>query len=135
MPIETHLKLCLLALTLLLAGISAQAPQPDDFYGPDAPYAINQSDPSANDVSADNRRATFLYGYNKCIEFYGDNAKAQIDEAYLDAYYMSKWVKVIQSIRSHESVSMLGFTRVYEIMIFPRWLARTPELTAAVRTA
>lgn len=90
MPHAARIKLCLLSLILLLSRISAQDNTPDDAYASGAPYAINQSDASANDVSANNRVATFLYGYNDCIKVFGDKAKDIINEAYLDAYYLSK---------------------------------------------
>lgn len=78
--------------------------QPTNFLGEDTPYQVIPSsadiapDSSSTDVSTQNVRGTWLYGYTGCKKVFGDGAKAKIDNAYYDAWLMSNVAGVASNI-------------------------------------
>jgi hypothetical protein len=60
--------------------------QPEGFPGSETPYRITPPD----GVDASNVLGTYLWGYDRCNEEFDAGAKGKIDEAYYDAWVMTK---------------------------------------------
>jgi heat shock protein HslJ len=77
----------LAALTAFLLIHSASAEPPADFPGDETPYRVI---PTGTEVEPDNILGTYLYGYKDCNKIFGSGAKKKIDDAYYDAWLISK---------------------------------------------
>lgn len=77
----------LAALTtfFLLLRYTSAAP-PADFPGDETPYRVTPT----GTVSPDNILGTYLYKYLDCNKNFGEGAKGKIDDAYYDAWLISK---------------------------------------------
>jgi hypothetical protein len=69
----------------LLLGCTFAQPPPD-FPGTETPYRVNPD----GTVEPENWVGTYLYGYLECNKNFGDGAKTKIDDAYYDAWTISK---------------------------------------------
>lgn len=98
----------LTALALLLGYTSAADP-PADFPGDETPYRVIPT----GTVGPDNAMGTYLYGYNGCNEFFGKGAKGKIDDAYYDAWLITKYVR-------HPLLLPPWFAFVAEAVLSPR---------------
>lgn len=74
----------LTTLFLLLRYTSAEPPA--DFPGDETPYQVTPT----GTVSPDNLIGTSLYKYLDCNKNFGPGAKGKIDDAYYDAWLISK---------------------------------------------
>jgi hypothetical protein len=67
---------------------------PPDFPGTETPYRVipTRSDAPAETgtAGATNSLGTYLYSYNECNKNFGAGAKGKIDDAYYDAWTMTK---------------------------------------------
>jgi len=85
----------LVALTtfFLLLRYTSAAP-PADFPGDETPYRVTPTGTDApqatGTVSPDNIVGTYIYGYLDCNKNFGPGAKGKIDDAYYDAWLISK---------------------------------------------
>ncbi|KAE8150838.1 hypothetical protein BDV25DRAFT_139433 [Aspergillus avenaceus] len=75
--------------TLLLIRYTSAAPA--DFPGDETPYRVIPK----GTVSPDIGIGTWLYGYLDCDKNFGNGAKGNIDEAYYDAWLISKEVNLL----------------------------------------
>lgn len=81
------------AIALLVSHRCSAAPTessdetPPDFPGAETPYRVV---PTGTDAGALNKVGTYLYGYNGCKKYFGSGAKGKIDDAYYDAWLISK---------------------------------------------
>jgi hypothetical protein len=64
---------------------SSETP-PEGFPGSETPYRVTPS----GGADASNAAGTNLWGYDGCKKEFGDGAKTKIDEAYYDAWVMTK---------------------------------------------
>jgi hypothetical protein len=74
----------LITFFLLLRYTSAEPPT--DFPGDETPYRVTPTDT----VSPENFVGTYLYRYLDCTKNFGPGAKGKIDDAYYDAWLISK---------------------------------------------
>ncbi|KAE8409216.1 hypothetical protein BDV37DRAFT_109732 [Aspergillus pseudonomiae] len=74
-----------LATIFLLLRCTLTEP-PVDFPGDETPYRVIPT----GTVSPNNIRATYLYGYVDCNKSFGSGAKGKLNDAYYDAWLISK---------------------------------------------
>lgn len=91
----TSVAFSLLCLLLLPRNVLTQAassvPVPSDFPGSETPYQVTPTGVDAPVATVNNKVGTFLYLYYKCKENFGPGAKGKIDQAYYDAWILSKY--------------------------------------------
>ena len=83
-PVNMPLLIALTTSFLLLRYTSAAPPA--GFPGDETPYRVIPT----GTVSPDNILGTWLYGYIGCKKNFGEGAKGKIDDAYYDAWLISK---------------------------------------------
>jgi hypothetical protein len=90
-------------VTLLSLLHCTSAAPPADFPGDETPYRVI---PDGTVVSPDNIVGTYLYKYLDCNKNFGGGAKGKIDDAYYDAWLVSKYVCSFRSFMTTHSISI-----------------------------